>query len=65
MKTLNPILVLAASVADSGHSMFARELLSVSRGMRDAKAIKRSSKRFSGLHALTVARIVNDKIQRS
>ena len=61
-KPLNPILALAGAASDAGLSMFARELLGVSRGNRDAKAIRKSSKRYTGFHVVSVAVVVNRRI---
>ena len=62
MTYLNPILVLAASAARSGHPSFACELLSVDRGNRDAKAIRKSITRLSGHSDLNIARCVEHSL---
>jgi hypothetical protein len=58
---VNPIVVLAGACANNGMSMFANELLSQGRGNRDCKAIRKGSKRMSGMHLTTVARVMDDK----
>lgn len=54
---LNPILVLAASAARGGNTMFADSLLDVSRGRRDCKAIRKAITRLRGNCDLNIARI--------
>ena len=59
---VNPILILAASVARSGHGMFAEELLHVDRGHRDCKAIRKAVTRLAGLHDVSIARCVEHSL---
>lgn len=63
MKTLNPVLALVGAASKAGNTYLARELMELSRGHRDALAIKKSSKRFSGFHLITIAKVIDDKIQ--
>lgn len=65
MKYLNPIVVLAGAAIKSGNSMFANELLGVSRGLRDCKAIKKQSKTYKGLMAGSIAYIIETKVKQS
>lgn len=55
MKTLNPILILAASASRAGNHCFARQLLNVERGHRDCKSIRKSITRLAGLSDLSIA----------
>lgn len=63
MKTLNPILALAGAAAANGNTMFARDLLTLDRGHRDAIAIRKNSKRLAGLSPLSVAVITDRNIR--
>lgn len=65
MKYLNPIVVLSGAAIKSGNSMFASDLLSVSRGLRDCKAIKKQSKKYKGLTVESIAYIVDTKVKQS
>lgn len=62
MQVLNPILVLAASAARSGHATFAVELLGVSRGNRDAMHIRKRITRLAGMSNLCIAKCVETAI---
>lgn len=59
---VNPIIVLAASAARSGHSYFAEELLNAGRGHRDCKAMRRRVTRLAGMHDVTIARCVEHSL---
>jgi hypothetical protein len=59
---LNPILVLAASAARGGNSMFADSLLDVGRGRRDCKSIRKSITRLRGNCDLNIARITESSL---
>lgn len=63
-KPVNPIIVLAGAAASVGLNMLASELLEAGRGHRDVMAIKRSSKRNTGLSRTTMAVITHNRIQQ-
>lgn len=59
---VNPILILAASAARAGCPMFAAQLLSVSRGARDCKAMRKRVTRLRGNCDLNMARIAETNL---
>lgn len=62
---VNPILVLAASAARGGNPMFAASLLTVSRGARDCKAMRKRITRLRGNSDLSMARIAETNLLKS
>lgn len=61
---VNPALVLAGAAASNGNTYLAADIMAAGRSIRDAKAIKKRSKRLAGLTVTSVAVIEHNKIQR-
>lgn len=59
---VNPIIVLAGATANSGHAMFAEDLLNVGRGHRDCKAIRRRTTRLAGMSDVCIAKCVEHSL---
>jgi hypothetical protein len=60
---INPIVILAGACANNGMPIFAKELLCQDRGNLSCKIIRKYSKRMSGMHLTTVARVMDDRVK--
>lgn len=60
---VNPALVLAGAAAANGNTQLAADIMVAGRANRDAKAMKKRSKRMAGFSCLSVAIVENRKIQ--